>query len=92
MPISKGEEQAVLPQPHAVCLLYKTGPDKVRCLSAAVKEEEEQWKQQEGIFTTALKETCLKYNERSHWAVEKKKKKKSERKKQQPTLAVVLSC
>lgn len=45
MPIPKGEEQAFLPQPHVVCLVYKTGPDGVRCLSAAVKEEEEQWKQ-----------------------------------------------
>lgn len=44
-PFSKRGEQAVLPQPHAVCLVYKTGPERVRCLSAAVREEEEQSKQ-----------------------------------------------
>lgn len=45
MPSSKGGEQAALPQAHAVCLMYKTGPDRVRCLSAAWREEEEQCKQ-----------------------------------------------
>lgn len=84
MPFSKGEEQAVLPQLHAVCLVYKTEPDRVRCFLAAVKEEVEQSKQYERIFTTALKETHLKYNERSYWAV--KKKNRERERKQQPTL------